>query len=192
MGSWKLFLGALIAGISIPAQASPLPRYGTFVFSGLCTEPQTGRMIGSRLTVTRLNHGDKAYYEWSDLFEPGKNLNPYPGAKPQSPASFGRTIVPGLKGADAVTVRIEPSGHIVANFDPRDRQSPRTVAGDLSENGFSLSGYEASLWLPRQQERGGKIPVCDMRPPKLPVSPLPPPRSYFPVPKLQAPNLPKQ
>jgi hypothetical protein len=188
----KLVLGSVMMALCIPAYASPLPRYGTFVFSGLCTEPKTGRMIGSRLTLVRLDHGDKVYYEWSTLFEPGKNLNPYPGAKPQLPASFGKNVAPGLNGAAATTVRIELSGRMVADFDPIERETPRIVAGDLREDGFSLSGFEANIWLPRQHNLGAKIPVCDLRPPKLPSFPVPPARSYFPVPKLQPPSLPKQ
>jgi len=125
-------------------------------------------MIGSRLTVVRLGHDDQVYYEWSDLFEPGKNLNPYPGEKPYPPVTFAKPLRPGLSGAAAATVRIEDSGRLTADFDPRDRSHPRFVVGELSEEGFSLAGYEARLWLPRLRDLGAKIPVCDFPPPKRP------------------------
>ncbi len=164
----SLIGGMVVMLLAAPSQAAPLLRHGTFVFSGLCGDPHSGRMIGSRLTVVRLEHYDVTYYEWSDLFEPGKVI-PIGGQKPSPSARFGRNIAPGLYGAAAAATRIEASGHMTADFDPDNRNPPKTVVGELSEEGFMLSGFEARIWLPRQRDLGAKIPLCDLRPPKLPM-----------------------
>jgi hypothetical protein len=153
----KLGFGLVLAlALAVPAEATPLPRYGAFVFSGLCTDLHTGRMIGSRLTLVRQDRSDFVYYEWSDLFTPG-----------DSRKAFGTNVVVGLQGAAAIDSHITTDGHISSDLSP-DHKDARVVSGELSAEGFTLSGFEARIWLPRQRDLGAKIPVCDFRPPKLP------------------------
>jgi hypothetical protein len=48
----KLVLGLVIASISQPVHATPLPRYGTFVYSSLCIDRNnTGDLNGDRLVL---------------------------------------------------------------------------------------------------------------------------------------------
>ena len=56
-----LVVTALLAA---SATATPLPRYGMFVFSSLCIHPDSGDILGERLTLLRLNGDDAAYFEW--------------------------------------------------------------------------------------------------------------------------------
>jgi len=46
------------AGAAGPASDSPLPRYGVFVFSDVCREPQSGDTAGEFVTLTRIPAGD--------------------------------------------------------------------------------------------------------------------------------------
>jgi hypothetical protein len=64
---------ALIAAISTffffgiqPLFATPLPRYGEFVFSSLCWEKQSGDASGFRIRLQRATGGDSLYLEWSE------------------------------------------------------------------------------------------------------------------------------
>jgi hypothetical protein len=67
MGIRKLVLGFLILGVSLSAQATPLPRYGTVVYSSLCLDRgNTGDLNGARLVLVRLPLHDMGYLEWSD------------------------------------------------------------------------------------------------------------------------------
>lgn len=148
-------LGVLLVGITASlAMAAPLPRHGSFVFSGLCSR-HNGDVIGSRLTLVRLDGDDILYYEWSNLFAPG---GPHDGP-------FGTNVAPGLQGASAVTVHIGNGGMLRADLGNSDAQMPRLVEGQLSDGGFTLSGFEATIWLPRQRDLGAKIPVCPEGPP---------------------------
>ena len=63
----KLVLGLVIASISQPVHATPLPRYGTFVYSNLCIDRgNTGDLNGDRLVLIRLPLSDMGFLEWSD------------------------------------------------------------------------------------------------------------------------------
>ena len=48
------------------ALASPLPRYGTFVFSNLCSERESGDVTGYRLVLHRMHSGDKLAFEYGN------------------------------------------------------------------------------------------------------------------------------
>ncbi len=167
MACRSLILGMLATFLGASVQAAPLPRYGSFVFSSLCSHPRSGAMIGSRLTVVRLDHDDVVYYEWSEAWEPGRVA--LPGQKRPSPASFGTNVAHGLQGASAVMVRIESPGRMTAKFGAYTRALSGTLAGQISEEGFALSGFEAPIWIPRQRDLSAKIPVCDARPPKFTI-----------------------
>lgn len=67
MGIQRLVSGFLIGSLSLAAQATSLPRYGTFVYSSLCLDrDNTGDLNGDRLIIIRLPLHDLGYLEWSD------------------------------------------------------------------------------------------------------------------------------
>jgi hypothetical protein len=153
----RVWIFGLVLASPVAAQAAPLPRYGSFVYSGLCENRHTGSLIGSRLTLVRQDKHDVVYYEWSQTFTPGDPRKP-----------FGDNVAVGLQGAAAATSRIAPDGRFTAELS-RDPAVHRLVFGQLSAEGFVMDGFEASLWLPRQQDPGAKIPLCPQGPPKLPT-----------------------
>jgi len=66
MGVQRLALGLLMASLSLPVQATPVPRYGLLVFSSLCRDRMTSDLIGGRLVLVRLPLHDVGHLEWSD------------------------------------------------------------------------------------------------------------------------------
>lgn len=59
---------AIIASAACPmtALASPLPRYGAFIFSSLCLERESGDISGFRLVLDRKPSGDKLAFEYGN------------------------------------------------------------------------------------------------------------------------------
>jgi hypothetical protein len=51
---------------ALPAQATPLPRYGIFVYSDVCWEKESGDAAGNRLMIIRDGDGDRLFWEWSE------------------------------------------------------------------------------------------------------------------------------
>jgi hypothetical protein len=63
----RAWIFGLVLAVPLAAQASPLPRYGTFVYSSLCLDRgNTGDLNGDRLIIVRLPLHDLGYLEWSD------------------------------------------------------------------------------------------------------------------------------
>jgi hypothetical protein len=62
----KLALAALLALAPAAATAKALPRYGTFVFSNLCWEKESGDAGGVRFALTRTRKGVSLVYEYGN------------------------------------------------------------------------------------------------------------------------------
>jgi hypothetical protein len=56
----------LLALMPVVASARPLPRYGTFVYSSLCWEKESGDASGVRFALTRGRKGDSLLYEYGN------------------------------------------------------------------------------------------------------------------------------
>jgi hypothetical protein len=136
-------LGLLVGG----AVATPVPGQGIFTYSGLCRDGDSGRLIGSRLTIVRRGNGDTVTYEWTRPFTPGDSKKP-----------FGDLESPGLWRATAKG-RIDADGSLAVVLGPSPGV-PRTVRGSVTSEGFELSGFEARIWLPRQYKPSKDVPAC--------------------------------
>ena len=68
MGAMVALLGSMIS----PVLATPLPRYGVFLYSSLCGERESGDAAGFRVKLVRSAKGDSLYLDWSEggLFGP--------------------------------------------------------------------------------------------------------------------------
>lgn len=55
---------AILAGTPAPSHAKPLPRYGTFVYSDLCWEKESGDASGARFELTRTRAGIRLTFEY--------------------------------------------------------------------------------------------------------------------------------
>ena len=62
----KLALAALLALAPAIASAKALPRYGTFVYSSLCWEKESGDAGGVRFALTRSRKGASLLYEYGN------------------------------------------------------------------------------------------------------------------------------
>ena len=62
----KLALAALLALAPAIASAKALPRYGTFVYSSLCWEKESGDASGVRFALTRGPKGPALVYEYGN------------------------------------------------------------------------------------------------------------------------------
>jgi hypothetical protein len=60
----KLALAALLALAPATASAKALPRYGTFAYSSLCWEKESGDASGVRFALTRGRKGASLIYEY--------------------------------------------------------------------------------------------------------------------------------
>src|SRR5256885_4817519 len=47
-------------------RATPLPRYGIFVYGNMCIEKESGDAAGRRLTLMRYGDGDHVLFQWSE------------------------------------------------------------------------------------------------------------------------------
>src|SRR5256885_16038366 len=47
-------------------RATPLPRYGIFVYGSMCIEKESGDPAGRRLTLMRYGDGDHVLFQWSE------------------------------------------------------------------------------------------------------------------------------
>ena len=116
-----------------PAGASPLARYGVFVYRNFCHEAESGDTGGIGLTVIRSVEGDVALYEYSE----------------------GAIAWPLL----AEPLKIDGGGHLKARFGSVDVDADLsaeaamvTVHGDAS--------VRPRTRLPRVAALGAKFPAC--------------------------------
>ena len=134
MGARKLVLGLFFAGISLPAQATPLPRQGLVVFSSLCTDRMTNDINGDRLVLVRLPLHDFGSMEGGD-------------------GSFDSTPVQDLKIDDQ-------KGRIFFRY--RDSEEKlRTVDSTISAESIGLTSWDGKPFrLRRLWKIKAKLPVC--------------------------------
>jgi hypothetical protein len=67
MDARKLGFGLVtMAALVVPAAGTPLPRYGTFVYSSLCRDRMTSDLNGDRLVLVRLPFHEFGYMEGGD------------------------------------------------------------------------------------------------------------------------------
>jgi hypothetical protein len=136
----------ILAALTVPATAAPLPRYGTFVYSSLCIHSESGDLLGARLTLERRTDGDKARFE------------------------LGEGV---LETALVQKVKIEANGHValVLSFPGVTHQG--YVEGDVTDKTFAMPRFldkENSMAyflhkenrdvLERQAKAFTRFPVC--------------------------------
>ena len=59
-------MAAFLCGVTTPLLATPLPRYGAFLYSSLCRERESGDAAGFRVKLVRSPKGDSLYLDWSE------------------------------------------------------------------------------------------------------------------------------
>ena len=140
MGIRKLVLGLAAASLSLPAQASPLPRYGLFVYSSLCWEKESGDADGGRLILVRVPGSDSARISYT-----GEG---------------------GLDEAAAEDVEIGKDGRIslryLSQYDAASGRSNAyvTVTGNVSAEAFEQIGKDGRPFRTPRVGPAQPIPVC--------------------------------
>jgi len=140
MGIRKLVLGVVLLGVSLSAQATPLPRYGLFVYSNLCWEKESGDADGERLILVRVPGSASARIS-------------YTGEGP-------------LDEASAEDVRIAKDGRIslryLRQYDPvTDRSNVYvTMTGRVSAEAFERIGRDGNTVRMPRVRADEEIPVC--------------------------------
>lgn len=131
-----LGFGLLAAlALALPAQAAPLPRYGAFVFSSLCTQEESTDAAGYRLILVRLPYENDVTFEWSE--------GPLVGA-----------------AADHVTIDDKTGRlrfHVAKDGDPGTEQ---TVSGILTADAFVKDGNGPLTRLARVTDFSRDAPYC--------------------------------
>jgi hypothetical protein len=140
MGVRNLVLGLSIACLCGSAQATPLPRYGLFVFSNLCSEPESGDVNGGRLILVRVPGSDSARISYTG--EGGLDEAP---AEDVQIGKDGRISLRYLSQYDAVTGR---SNAYV------------TVTGTISAEAFEQTAKDGKPFRTSRVGPGQPIPVC--------------------------------
>ena len=59
-------MAALLCSSSSPVLATPLSRYGVFLYSSLCWEKESSDAAGFRVKLVRSPKGDSLYLDWSE------------------------------------------------------------------------------------------------------------------------------
>jgi hypothetical protein len=136
----SLSLCFLTTVFALPAQATPLPRYGLFLFSSLCSEHESGDVDGGRLILVRVPGSDSA--------------------------RIGYTGEGGLDEAPAEDVRIGKDGRIslryLSQYDPVSGRSNVyvTVTGTVSAEAFEQMGKDGRPFRTPRVGPSQPIPVC--------------------------------
>lgn len=144
---------AALASMAGDADAASLPRYGTFLYSSLCVERQSGDAAGFRITLQRSTKEDSLSFEWSEgpLFGPMRASN--------------LTI-------DPKTLRIAFT--IPAHTPPSDIPISESYSGVISDQAVTLqqSGYgdkrnltpyRPAIVIPRVKDAGREDAPCKTR-----------------------------
>ena len=137
----SLILCLLGVAVGLPAQATPLPRYGLFVFSSLCTDHVTSDLNGDRLVLVRLALHDVGYLEWSD-------------------GSLSSAPLQALK-IDDKSGRI--SFRYLRDYDDASGKSNvlKSVASTISAESVGLMSWDGKPFrLKRLENLGQKLPIC--------------------------------
>jgi hypothetical protein len=56
----------LVAVLSSAAPGRDMPRYGVFVYSDLCIEPESGDVAGNRVALLRYPEGNQLVFEYTE------------------------------------------------------------------------------------------------------------------------------
>ena len=138
----KQGLGLVMAlTMVVPADGTPLPRYGLLVFSGLCSDRMTNDLNGDRLVLVRLPLHDMGYLEWSD-------------------GSLSSAPLQDLK-IDDKSGKI--SFRYLRDYDDDSRKSNalKSVASTISAESVNLMSWDGKPFrLRRLQNLGEKFPIC--------------------------------
>jgi hypothetical protein len=131
----SLVLGMLAVMFTTSAHATPLPRYGLFVFSSLCTDYMISDLNGDRLVLVRLPFHDFGYMEGGD-------------------GGFVSAPLQNLKIDDR-------NGGISFRYRDEDSDKIKTVASTVTaENVGLISSDGKPFRLPRLWKADGETPVC--------------------------------
>jgi hypothetical protein len=106
-----------------------LPRYGVFVYSDLCIEPQSGDVAGNRVSLLRYSDVDKLIFEYTE------------GAL-MAPLFADKMAIDYTAGALAFEVR-EDSQTVTFRGTVTDDASSAQSAIGRSQSGFHGSGISA-------------------------------------------------
>jgi hypothetical protein len=124
--------------LAVPADAKPLPRYGLFVFSSLCTDHMTSDLNGDRLVIVRLPLHDFGYMEGGD-------------------GGFASVPLQDLKIDDK-------TGKISFRYRDEDAKKPdamKSIASTISAESVGLMSWNGKPFrLMRLQNPGQKFPIC--------------------------------
>ena len=118
-----------------PALASSLPLEGSFVYSNLCVERESGDVNGYRVKLLRSAKGDRLYFEWSE--------GPLYG-----PALASDLII------DPETSKIAFT--IPAHTPPNDLPESERHSGQISTGAIVLDG----IFVPRDESDDDRIGPC--------------------------------
>jgi hypothetical protein len=138
MVRWRVvFLAVLAWGQSLSAGATPLPRYGLFVYSSLCRDRMTDDLNGDRLVLVRLPFHDFGYMEGGDG---------------------------GFTSADMQMLKIQ-NGMISFHYQDENEtdklKAVKTIRSSITAESVGLVSWEGKPFrLARLWKVDGKIPLC--------------------------------
>jgi hypothetical protein len=137
----RVGLGAMVLALAGgAAQASPLPRYGLFLFSSLCADPQGGDLGGAELVVMRTPAHDAIIFSY--------------GAGPL----FGTAVEKLAIVGDKLTAKLSPgeggSATLTAIL------SAERAEARASFDGAPARGKESDRPLTRVTNFSRALPVC--------------------------------
>jgi hypothetical protein len=119
----KLALAALIALVPTAASAKALPTYGTFVYSNLCWEKESGDASGVRFALTRSRKGASLVYEYGN--------GPLEGARIKSLKIAGDRVEAEASTNDGdltISAILEPKrARLLGPFDGKHPGEPRNL-----------------------------------------------------------------
>ena len=125
--------------------ATPLPRYGEFLYSSLCWERGSGDAAGFRVRLVRSPQGDSLYLDWSE----GGLYGPMLATKLTIDPNFKLTFT------------------IPANTPPSDIPMPESYVGEISSETVILKDVDAindrPYVIPRVAAFGTDMPLCRER-----------------------------
>jgi hypothetical protein len=125
----------LAAVLSSAALGRDMPRYGVFVYSDLCLEPESGDIAGNRVALLRYPQGDQIIFEYTE----------------------GPLMAPLL--ADKMTI---DSATGALTFDVREDDQTVTFRGTVTDDALvgTISDRPKPIRLPRVRDFGRKQAEC--------------------------------
>jgi hypothetical protein len=125
----------LAAVLSSAASGRDMPRYGVFVYSDLCIEPESGDVAGNRVGLLRYPQGNQIIFEYTE----------------------GPLMAPLL--ADKMTM---DSATGALTFDVREDDQTVTFRGTVTDDALvgTISDRPKPIRLPRVRDFGRKQAEC--------------------------------